>query len=145
MKDNKGMIVTVYGLYYTVQCEKERINCVLRGKLRQNKDLERYSNPAAVGDNVKFEVTDDGTGVINEILERQNIFSRKEAGKNKKEDIIACNLDLIVVIQSFNNPKLNLRFVDRLLVRGEKEGIPLILCINKLDLADKRMVKYVKN
>ena len=139
------MVQKVYGLIYTVQYNDKLVNCVLRGKIRLDKDLFRYSNPVAVGDIVNFDFCDDGTGVINEIEERRNIFSRKEKGKNKKEDIIAANLDYIVVIQSFANPEFNLRFVDRLLVRGEKEGIPVALCANKIDLATKESIRFLSD
>ena len=145
MRKIEGMVVKIFGLYYTIQYQDERTNCVLRGKIRQNKELMQYSNPVAVGDLVKCELNDDGSGVIDEIVKRRNIFSRKEKGKNKKEDVIASNLDLIVVVQSFKNPKINPRFVDRLYVRASREGIPVLLCVNKSDLADKDSIRYVKN
>ncbi len=140
----RGIITKVYGLYYAVYCEGKTLNCYLRGRIRQNEDLKRYSNPAAVGDFIDFDVSEDGTGTIRNILERKNIFSRKEKGRTRKEDIIACNLDLIVVVQSFDKPPFNMRFVDRLLVRGVKAGIPVILCVNKLDLAMKEQISYIK-
>lgn len=118
---------------------------MLRGKIRQSKELEIYSDPIAVGDRIIFTINDDGTGAIDKILKRKNIFSRKEKGRNKKEDIIACNLDLVVIIQSFKSPKPNFRFIDRLIVRCEKEKIPLLICINKSDLAEKSIIKYIKN
>ena len=142
MDENTGVVIKIYGLYYTVNWNEEQINCVLRGRLRKSKELRKYSNPVAVGDRVKFEINSDGGGVINEIVSRKNIFSRKEKGKNKKEDIVATNLDLIVVVQSFKEPKINLRFVDRLIVRGNKEGIPVLLCVNKRDLADRKIIRY---
>jgi ribosome biogenesis GTPase / thiamine phosphate phosphatase len=145
LEERTGTVTKVFGLYYTVKFNGTRINCVLRGKIRQSKELKIYSDPVAAGDNVIFNLNDDGTGVISEILKRKNIFSRKEKGKNKKEDIIACNLDLVTVIQSVKNPKLNLRFIDRLMVRCEKEKIPVLVCINKLDLADKIIIKYIEN
>lgn len=145
MQDKTGIVSKVFGLYYTVKYNDEYINCVLRGKIRQNEERKIYSDPVAVGDNVIFSANDDGTGVINTILKRKNIFSRKEKGKNKREDIIACNLDSVIIIQSFLTPSLNLRFVDRLLVRCEKEKIPALLCINKLDLAEKEIIQYIQN
>lgn len=143
MADAEGTIVKIYGLFYIVERDGKRIHSFLRGKHRKNRDMRAYSNPFAVGDHVLFEMNADGTGSITEILPRKNTFSRKDKGKNKKEDIIASNLDLIVVIQSFHMPDLNLRFVDRLAVRGAKEGIPVLLCVNKLDLAPEGMKEYV--
>ncbi|MBN2039639.1 MAG: ribosome small subunit-dependent GTPase A [Spirochaetes bacterium] len=107
--------------------------------------LKIYSDPAAVGDIVSFNFNEDGSGVINTILPRKNIFSRKGKARNRKEDIIAANLDLITIIQAFKKPRLNLRFVDRLSVRSEKEKIPVLLCINKLDLADDKTIEYINN
>jgi ribosome biogenesis GTPase / thiamine phosphate phosphatase len=145
LKEQTGIITKVFGLFYTVKYNDSHINCVLRGKIRQSKELLTYSDPVAVGDKIAFTVNEDGTGVINEILKRKNIFSRKEKGRNKKEDIIACNLDLVIIIQSIKNPRLNFRFIDRLIVRCEKEKIPVLICINKLDLADKIIIKYIEN
>jgi ribosome biogenesis GTPase len=131
-----GTVVKVFGRFFTVECNGRRLNSTLRGKLRRDKLLDTYSEAAAVGDTVEFELGDDGTGAIEQICERRNVFTRKHKDSDR-EDIIAANLDQIVVIQSFTRPRLNQRFVDRLLVRGKKEGIPTLLCVNKLDLAGK--------
>ncbi|MFH0975216.1 MAG: ribosome small subunit-dependent GTPase A [Spirochaetota bacterium] len=146
MKENKtGIVSKAFGLFYAVKYNNEFINCVIRGKIRQSKELKKYSDPVAVGDIVDISINDDGTGVINQILSRKNIFSRKEKGRNKKEDIIACNLDLVAIVQAFKNPRLNLRFIDRLIIRCEKEKIPVLVCINKSDLADKEIIKYIND
>ncbi len=138
----KGRIIKVFGQIYTVEYDGKSYNCVLRGKFRRDKRLESFSGPAVTGDIVDFDFDDNNEGIIETVHERRNIFSRKEHG-SRKEDIIASNLDLIVVIQSFKNPRLNLRFVDRLLIRGEKEKIPVLLCANKSDLAAKKDIQYV--
>lgn len=130
-----GTIVKTFGRYYTVAHDGGRINCVLRGRIKSDVRLKRFSEPVAVGDVVDFARSTDETGVIESIHERRNAFTRKDGGRSK-EDLIAANLDLIVVIQSFARPRLNLRFVDRLIVRGEKEGIAVALCVNKADLAE---------
>ncbi|MBN2158489.1 MAG: ribosome small subunit-dependent GTPase A [Spirochaetes bacterium] len=129
-----GTVVKCFGKYYTVENNGRRINCTLRGKLRNDPRLEKYSEPVAVGDVVDFEEDGKGGGAIEAVSDRANAFTRrfKDSGR---DDIIAANLDRIVAIQCFGKPKLNLRFVDRLLVRGVKEGVETLLCVNKLDLA----------
>ncbi len=131
----EGCVTKVFGRYYTVKCEGEKYNSVLRGRLKKDKRLRRFSEAAAVGDIVEVSLNDDGSGVIEEVKERTTVFSRKDRG-HKKEDLIAANIDQILVIQAFYDPPLNLRFVDRIMVRGEKEGVPVILCVNKSDLAE---------
>ncbi|HOJ28366.1 MAG TPA: ribosome small subunit-dependent GTPase A [Spirochaetota bacterium] len=142
-----GVVSKVMGLYYTVYHDSTYTNCVLRGKLRQKFecDTEKFSNPVAVGDEVEITIADDGTGVIEEIVPRKNYFSRKEKGKHRKIDIIAANCDCVVVMQSFALPKLNLRFADRIAVRCGQQHIPLILCVNKYDLASKKDIEYIYN
>lgn len=142
----RGLVTKVMGLYYTVYDGGMYINCVLRGKLRQalEADGKKFSNPVAVGDEVEFSVS-DSTGVIEQVVPRNTYFSRKEKGKYKKIDIIAANCDCVVVMQSYALPKLNLRFADRVAVRCGQQNIPLIICINKHDLAVKDDIDYVKN
>ena len=139
-----GLIVKVFGRYYTVGFEEKFINCVLRGKIKRDKVLKKYSAPVAAGDLVEFEILEDGSGVIESIHKRRNAFSRKDKIQGK-EDIIAANIDSIIVVQSFSDPQFNLRFADRLLVRAEKEDIPLLLCVNKLDLAFEDEPDYIKS
>jgi len=139
-----GTVVKAFGRFYTVEHEKGRVNAVLRGRLKLDADLKRFSSPVAVGDLVDYQIGDDGSAIIRKIHPRRNIFSRKDRGTTK-EDLIAANIDQILVIQSFYEPALNLRFVDRLLVRGIRENIPVCLCVNKLDLAEKEDINFVKD
>jgi ribosome biogenesis GTPase len=69
------------------------------------------------------------------VCKRKNVFTRKDKNRSR-EDLIASNLDYIVVVQSFSKPKLNFRFVDRLLVRSAYEDISSIICVNKSDLSE---------
>ncbi len=142
---NRGIVTKVFGLYYCVKHSGGVTNCFLQGKLKNNKELKAFTNPAAVGDFVEFELSSDGQGSISNIVDRANFFSRKEKGKNTKEDIIAANLDQIVVIQSIAEPQMNLRFVDRIAVRAQKDNIDVLLCVNKSDLASKEHEKYIRD
>ncbi|MGL4370752.1 MAG: ribosome small subunit-dependent GTPase A [Spirochaetota bacterium] len=143
-----GIIFSVYGRYYTVRYEQKDYICVLRGKLRLSEKWSGYSNPAAVGDIVEFIPAADLSGTITAVCDRRNVFSRKDKkdrGKNRQQDIIAANIDMILIMQSFYDPHLNLRFVDRIAVRGAYEKIPAMLCVNKLDLAVEDYFEYIKD
>lgn len=141
MNEFTGIVIKIYGAYYTILYDNNEINCTLKGRLRTY-DI-KYSNPVAVGDKVLFELNQDSTGTVVKILPRKSVFSRRERGKNRKIDILAANIDTIIVCQSFNKPKMNLRFVDRLLVSAKKEEINFILCVNKLDLASDSQIEYI--
>jgi ribosome biogenesis GTPase len=138
-----GTVVKVFGRYITVEYDGRRMTSVLRGRMRKDAGLERYSEAVAVGDVVEFHVENGLTGAIGKVYERSNVFGRKHKDSDL-EDIIASNLGQIVVVQSFHRPRLNLRFIDRLLVRARKDSIPALLCVNKLDMAGKGDVKSLQ-
>ncbi len=71
--------------------------------MRRKRACGNYSDPVAVGDLARIEF-DRRHRAIAEILPRKNAFSRKEKGRNRKEDVIASNLDRIIIIQSFDIP-----------------------------------------
>lgn len=143
----KGIVSHGYGRFYTVLGnDGSEYSCVLRGKHRIDPVWKKYSNPVAVGDNVEISIA-DGQFTIDEIIARRNIFSRKDKkdkGKDRKEDIIAANIDVVVVVQSFYDPSLNLRFADRISVRASFMGMECVLCVNKSDLSSKDYISYIE-
>lgn len=140
-----GTIIKVFGLYYTVEMsDGEVVDCFLKGKNRIKKKFRQYTSPCAVGDVVSVQKNEDGSGSIIDVFDRKNCFSRKSKGRNSREDVIAANIDSILIIQSYMDPIANPRFVDRLAVRAYKEGITPILCMNKVDLASDEMIDFLK-
>jgi len=137
-----GIIVKVFGRFYSVMSDGDVINSVLRGRMKTEKT--NYSNPVAVGDIVDFSINMEGLGIIESVRDRRNTFTRKD-GVRSREDIIACNLDQVIAVQSFYQPQLNLRFVDRIIARSNKGNIPVLLCINKSDLMEKGDRNYVRS
>lgn len=139
----QGIVTTAFGKYATVYHDGRYTNCTIAGKVRKDPRMKEFSDPLAVGDVVEWEPHDDGEGVITEIHPRRNAFTRKDKG-SRRRDIISANLDQVALIQSLANPEPNFRFVDRVVIRAESEGIPVLLCMNKTDLAQRAMVDYVK-
>jgi ribosome biogenesis GTPase len=121
------------------------VRASLKGKFKKEFNLKKdklyKTNIAAVGDFVNYELNDDGTGVINAILERKNYLSRKAPRikgasyrGERLEQIIAVNIDYLFIISSVKEPSFNNKVIDRFMVSGESSHIPVILIINKTDL-----------
>ena len=51
---------------------------------------------------------------------------------------LAPNLDLLVIVSSFGTPPFKPRLIDRLLILASLEELPVLLIINKVDLASQR-------
>jgi ribosome biogenesis GTPase len=96
---------------------------------------ERTATTAVViGDQVRVRPLTDGSGVIEEILERRNELVRGAAGGSRYLDVIAANIDQLVVVHSLREPDLNLARLDRFLLIAEAAEIPALVCLNKHDL-----------
>jgi ribosome biogenesis GTPase len=106
----------------------------LKGKMRLG--TARVTNPVAVGDRVTIARNADGTASIISVLERDNAVVRESTHRKKEAQILAANLDLAIVVQSFRAPKYKTGFIDRFLVTCEAYHVPAMIVINKSDLVD---------
>jgi ribosome biogenesis GTPase / thiamine phosphate phosphatase len=128
----KGRVIKSTGSWYSVQTEKELIQCRLRGKFKQE-DL-KLTNPIAVGDYVEVEKeADQSTFVIMDILPRENYIIRKSTRKTHFSHIIASNIDQAYLMITLRNPRTSLGFIDRFLVSTESFRIPASILVNKMD------------
>jgi ribosome biogenesis GTPase len=116
----------------------------LKGKLKLSKT--GATNPVAVGDEVLIEPEpgDPGRGLITEILPRQNYLIRKSVHKTAQAQILASNLDQVMVIASLTLPRTSLGFIDRLLVSAESYGIPACIVFNKADLLQPEELEFAR-
>lgn len=142
----KGRVVESTGQWYQVSYNKngglQTIDCRLPGRFRlKDHDL---TNPIAVGDYVKFEINEDGTGSIEEIEDRQNYIIRQSTHHQQDSQILAANIDCAYMVQSIKKPRFKQGFLDRFLVTCEAYQIPASIIINKMDLANSKDKEYVE-
>lgn len=123
----------------------KEVRCFLRGKFQKEfsikKDKLLTLDIAAVGDIVEFNLNNDGTGVITDIYPRRNKISRKaprikgaSIRGERLEQIIAANVDNLIIVSSWLNPKFNNRLIDRMIVVAESSSVQPVIVINKIDL-----------
>lgn len=130
----KGIVTKSVGSRYRVQISTGHlIDCLLKGKLR-TRGVET-TNPVAVGDKVTLEINDESkTGIITQVLERSNYILRRSSNLSKQFQIIAANLDQVLLMITIIHPETQVEFMDRLLVTAEAYRIPAKLIFNKTDL-----------
>lgn len=113
------IIKALSGFYYVdVRAEQEPITCRGRGKLRHQKITP------LVGDHVAITVTEDGTGMVDEVLPRSNQFQRP----------MVANMDQLVILASGAIPVTDPFLIDRMVSLAEYKGCQPIICFNKCDL-----------
>ncbi|TFG44625.1 MAG: ribosome small subunit-dependent GTPase A [Bacteroidia bacterium] len=129
-----GIVIKSVGSRYKVlNNEGTIIDCVLRGKMRVRGVLT--TNPVAVGDNVKIDPgSDSKSGIITGVLERKNYILRKASNLSKQSQIIAANLDQLLLMVTIILPQTPVEFIDRFLVTAEAYRITAKIIFNKTDL-----------
>ncbi|HHY32237.1 MAG TPA: ribosome small subunit-dependent GTPase A [Firmicutes bacterium] len=128
----QGLVLQIGNDIYHVLVEGRPILCTIRRKLVR--ETGRATNPVAPGDLVHLALLDHNRGVIERIERRRNSFGRKAAGERPGEQVIAANVDQIVIVFAAAEPAFRARGLDRYLAAAEHSGIPSIVCLNKIDL-----------
>jgi ribosome biogenesis GTPase len=88
----------------------------------------------AVGDMVLFASKDTVSGTIHHILPRRSVLSRADNLSRRKEQLIAVNIDQVLISCSVVNPSLKPYLVDRYIIAALKGNMEPIVVINKIDL-----------
>lgn len=127
------VIKTYNGFYYLqIPDEKELLSCRLRGRIK------RHKGAVVTGDYVRYELLEDGTGIIEECMPRKSMLLRPPVA----------NIDQVLITFAAKQPDLNELLLNRFLVLAEWSGIPeIVICINKCDLleeAELSLNEYVK-
>ena len=142
----RGTVYKSTGSWYQVKAgDGNFYKCRIKGKFRI-KGI-KSTNPVAVGDRVKIEIDDvseEVTGVIKEIEDRDNYIIRKSVNLSKQTHIIASNIDQAFLLITLNNPPTFTTFIDRFLVTAEAYQIKTILLFNKIDTYDEDELAEVK-
>lgn len=132
----KGTVIAGTNNTFSVECEDDVLrNCTIKGKVIKS-DKEFY-NPIAPGDVVECEIDplNDLKAQILSIEPRKNTFLRWNV-KGRCPQLLASNLDYLILVTTPDEPPFRPRFTDRALAQAEHQGImPIIVC-NKWDLAE---------
>jgi ribosome biogenesis GTPase len=142
--------------HYTVHTHGREIDCSLssllhkqlifptaapasvRHTVQEVRELQ-HLDPVVVGDRVRYVEAGERRGMIVEVLPRDSKLSRPAPvpGQRVFEQVIVANADLILPVFAVANPTPKWGLLDRYLVSAEAAQIPVLIVINKLDLAWK--------
>lgn len=142
-----GLIIKAQSGFFTVRTDGGDFTCRVRGRLKKKR---RDTDLIAVGDRVRISLIEDGSGMIEEIAERERALTRlapsgrdtrrwdRSGYLSEREQVIVANPDQAVFVFSCAEPAPHLRMLDRLLVGAEVQRIPVIVCANKIDLVSRQ-------
>lgn len=128
----RGRVLSIASQGIMVEHEGETLCCTLRGALKKEKTLMK--NLVVVGDFVLFESTSPAEGMIVHVEPRHSVLSRAENLSRRKEQLIAANIDQVIITISVVSPPLKPPLIDRYIIAAEKGGMKPLIVINKVDL-----------
>ena len=154
--DDTGVVFRKMLGHYTVHANGRELDCVLSSLLHKQlnystadptsmprrvqtvREIDKV-DPIAIGDQIRFVDSSDGSGMITEILPRVSKLSRPATvpGKHVFEQVIVSNADLVIPVFSAASPTPKWGLLDRYLVTAEAADLPALIVITKLDLADE--------
>lgn len=125
----KGRVLEIIpeGIY--VQHQGDVYLCVLRGHLK--KEISRIKNLVTVGDFVLFEKKSRS---IFHVEERHSVLSRQEHLRRRQNQLLAANIDQVLITVSLIHPPLKPHLVDRYIIATFKGKMDPVIVINKIDL-----------
>jgi ribosome biogenesis GTPase len=117
-------VLAVHNQFAAVRTDEGDGVATLAGRLRRSRPV--------VGDVVGLRETPDGSLRIEEIEERRGTLTR--AAFRGRPQVVAANVDLLVIVAATADPPLRANLIDRYLVAAWRGGIDAALALTKIDL-----------
>lgn len=126
-----GRVLSISPQGATVDFNGKLYLCNLRGLLK--KEAQQEKNLMTVGDFVHFIPRDQDEGSIIAVAPRKSILARADNLSRRKQQLIAANIDQVLITLSVGMPALKPFLADRYIIAAEKGGMQPIIVINKID------------
>jgi len=137
-----GRIHKIAANDYEVHTEQGVYHCRFRGKLKRERSASLKL--AAVGDFVDVTPGEARQGTIEKVLDRRSRLSRHDVMRPSTEQVIVANVDVLFVVQAAKDPDFNDGIVDKCTVMAAGNRLPLVIVVNKSDLARPDLSVYEK-
>ena len=128
-----GRITTESRQIYTIDGPEGTISAEISGAFHYRAALR--SDYPAVGDWILYKPSSGKKGIIEQLLPRQSCFSRKTAGDRTEEQIIASNIDTVLLVFGINGGRnFTSGGLERYLTLAWESGAVPVVVLNKADL-----------
>lgn len=129
-----GRVLTEHRGGYVVATERGDVHAAVSGRFRY--DTAAPEDFPAVGDWVALGPVDGGgSAVIHDVLPRATRFARPARGDVAGAQVVAANVDLVLLVTSLDHD-FNLRRLERYLALAWSSGAEPVIVLNKADLCD---------
>ncbi|GAB4189507.1 MAG: ribosome small subunit-dependent GTPase A [Simkaniaceae bacterium] len=127
----RGRVLAISKEGVLVNFAQKEYLCVLKGSLKKEKTKKK--NLIIVGDFVLFTDSNSEMETIVHVEPRTSFLSRADNLSQKREQLIAANIDQAFITVSLYYPYLKPALVDRYLIAAKKGHMHAVIIINKID------------
>jgi ribosome biogenesis GTPase len=128
----QGSVIASESAYFIVRLDNG--NEVRARTIKSTVSGNPNATLVATGDRVSVEVT-DGDAIIRSVAERSTKLARKaHKRKDNFEQVIAANVDRLLIVSSVLEPSFLTSLIDRYIVAGLEGGLGIVIIVNKKDL-----------
>ena len=131
--DGAGTVVSVSSGVCVVEIDGARLQCRLRSGLTAAETS--FTNVVAAGDRVVVSGDGAGGGIVDEVLPRSTMLARPDVFYAHRRQVIAANVDQLLIVSSWREPPFWPELVDRCAISARRSGLAPVVCVNKVDLA----------
>jgi ribosome biogenesis GTPase len=139
-EQRQGTVVEVSSGLVRVSLNGQKLLCTLRQSLEEEETS--FVNVIAVGDEVLVSNYEGGDPVVETILPRRSLLARiysPDQGKtSSKRQIVATNIDQVLIVASWREPNIWPELIDRYLITAQVNQLKSVLCVNKVDLVEDK-------
>jgi ribosome biogenesis GTPase len=139
MKQAQGTVIEVSTSLCRVRLDAgasgvRTLLCNLRNSLRV--PHSGFSNVVAAGDQVVVSYNGSDRGRVEAVLPRRSALARPDVFYSHLQQVIVANVDQVLIVASWREPKFWPELVDRYLIASVRNNLAPVICINKIDLSD---------
>lgn len=137
----QGLVIRMQSGFYTVQTDEGVVVSRLRGRLKKG---QKSGDIAAVGDEVEIMLQPDGSGSVERVLPRHSELVRlAPTPRGVYRQVLVANLDQVAIVFAAAEPEPHLRMLDRFLVISERQKLPVLIIVNKVDLTGIKKAREI--
>jgi ribosome biogenesis GTPase len=128
-----GVVVEVAKDLCRVSVDGRTVLCDIRGTLTA--EGTGFTNIVAVGDRVLTSLPELDHGWVEQVLPRRSALARPDSFAQHLKQIIAANMDQVLIVASWREPHIWRELIDEYLIAAARNNLAARVCINKIDLA----------
>jgi ribosome biogenesis GTPase len=132
---SQALVIEAAGERCAVLLDGEEIECTVRRSLLVEETT--FTSVVVAGDQAAVTRTGTGEGVVEKVLPRKTVLARRHhEGAKGLRQIMAANVDRVLVVASWRKPAVWPELIDRYLIAAARSSLEAVICINKIDLVE---------